>query len=233
MRDAWEDPAFALAWDEDTERANPSRAEQVRIVVRLAARLLRPGAMVLDLGAGSGRVEEALFRARPDARIVAVDSSAAMLDLARRRLAAFADRISFVPGTFETIEAVALPEGQYQIALSIQALHHVPDAVKERVIRWVHWILEPAGLFLLVDRMALPPAPLQPVYAALWEELDRIASKPSGLSASEFLVNLAGKEDYPSAWEAHLHMLRAAGFEAGCIHLLLNRAVFAAVKPAD
>jgi len=229
MKDAWEDPAFASGWDRDTERANPSRAVQIATVTAIVARLHRPGATILDLGAGSGRVDEALLKACPAARIVAVDSSAAMMDLARRRLAGFAGRVSFVQGAFERIEEVALP--QAQIALSVQALHHVDDAVKERVMGRVHRLLEPAGVFLLVDRIELGPAELRPVHAALWEDLDRAAARPSGLPASSFFDRLADKQDYPSGIEAHLAMLRAAGFRAGCIHLQLNRAIFAAVKP--
>ena len=51
---------------------------------------------VLDAGCGSGRVTELLAERLPDGRVIALDSSAAMIQAARARLAAFGDRIEFV-----------------------------------------------------------------------------------------------------------------------------------------
>jgi SAM-dependent methyltransferase len=51
----------------------------------LTAASVRPGDRVLDVGCGSGQVAIDLVRAAPGARALAVDLSAAQLDIARRR----------------------------------------------------------------------------------------------------------------------------------------------------
>jgi trans-aconitate 2-methyltransferase len=51
---------------------------------------------VLDAGCGSGRVTEMLCERLPAGRVLAVDSSESMLAEARRRLARFAESVSFI-----------------------------------------------------------------------------------------------------------------------------------------
>ena len=51
----------------------------------LTAANVRPGNRVLDVGCGSGQVAIDLVRAAPGARALAVDLSAAQLDIARSR----------------------------------------------------------------------------------------------------------------------------------------------------
>jgi len=54
------------------------------------------GDTVLDAGCGTGRVTEMLLDKVPTGRVVALDADGAMLAVARRRLAAHAERIRFV-----------------------------------------------------------------------------------------------------------------------------------------
>jgi trans-aconitate 2-methyltransferase len=51
---------------------------------------------VVDSGCGAGRVTELLAERLPRGHVVALDSSAAMIEQARGRLARFGDRVSFV-----------------------------------------------------------------------------------------------------------------------------------------
>jgi len=50
---------------------------------------------VIDAGCGTGRITELLLRRLPRGHVIALDGSAAMLDVARERLAAD-PRVSFV-----------------------------------------------------------------------------------------------------------------------------------------
>jgi len=51
---------------------------------------------VLDAGCGSGRVTEQLLERLPGGRVIAADAAPSMLAEARRRLARFGDRVTFV-----------------------------------------------------------------------------------------------------------------------------------------
>jgi len=230
MKDQWDDPSFATEWDETTDVGSPTRAEQLDLIASLVARLYRPGAAILDLGAGSGQLEELLLRRVPDAHVAAVDASAAMQDIARRRLAAWLDRIALVEGDFAEIDSIVLPWTSFQIVLSVQALHHVSHEVKRKVFAHVHRLTEPGGVFLVMDRVAIPEEELRPIYREMWERLERTAKAKSGWSGDFFLDRVKTKEDFPETVEAHLALLREAGFDAACVHLHLDRAVLVGVR---
>ncbi|HEY8114802.1 MAG TPA: class I SAM-dependent methyltransferase, partial [Actinomycetota bacterium] len=82
-------------WDAETYDAiaDPQFRWGAAVVDRLE---LDGDETVLDAGCGSGRVTELLARRLPRGRVVALDGSSAMLGTARRRLAPFGDRITFV-----------------------------------------------------------------------------------------------------------------------------------------
>lgn len=86
MKDDWHSPAFALHWEQTALEGNPTRFEQLDLILFLLKRRLSPNAAILDLGIGSGKVEEKLLHLRPDVRVVGVDASEAMLSLSKQRL---------------------------------------------------------------------------------------------------------------------------------------------------
>jgi len=226
MRDDWQDPGFARNWDADAEVGNPMRALQLDLVASLVAAEYRAGTTILDLGAGSGQVEALLLTARPDARIVAVDASPAMLALAKDRLVEAGSQLDFVLGDFAEPERIVLPAREYGIALLIQTLHHVPDDRKRRVLALLARTLSPQGLLILVDRLSFEDPALRSVHASMWNWLERRPAVKSGWSPEQLFERLAGKEDHTASLEQHLTMLREAGFRAACLELQLNRAVF-------
>ncbi|MGA5700285.1 16S rRNA (cytosine(1402)-N(4))-methyltransferase RsmH [Peterkaempfera bronchialis] len=72
----------------------------------LAPALTAPGAVVVDATLGLGGHSEALLRAFPDARLVAVDRDPAALELAGRRLAPYGERATLVHAVYDEIPAV-------------------------------------------------------------------------------------------------------------------------------
>ncbi|MBX3531635.1 MAG: class I SAM-dependent methyltransferase [Rhizobiaceae bacterium] len=93
-------------------------------------RLLAAGAPslgnVVDIGCGPCDVMLRLAAARPDARIVAVDGSEAMIDLARKSVRA-AGREAQITAMQGYIPGLALPEHSFDAVLSKDLLHHLPD----------------------------------------------------------------------------------------------------------
>ena len=227
MADDWLNPDFASKWDAGSEVGNPTRAQQLDLVTALVAAEYRPGSTILDLGAGSGQLEALLLRARPDAQIVAVDSSRAMLRIAEQRLAGAGENVTFVEGDFAEPERIPLPPRDYGIALLIQTLHHVPDEQKRRVFALLARVLSPGGLLILVDRLTIEEEALRPVRGSMWDWLERRSRIKSGWSSDDLFRRIARKEDHTASLEAHLSLMREAGFTAGCLQLELNRAVFA------
>lgn len=79
---------------------------------------------VLDAGCGSGRVTELLVERLPRGRVVAFDASAAMIETARTRLAAFGDRVEYVVADLGRPLPLAEP---VDAILSTATFHWVPD----------------------------------------------------------------------------------------------------------
>jgi trans-aconitate 2-methyltransferase len=79
---------------------------------------------VLDAGCGSGRVTEMVLERSPGITVVALDASTEMVAEARRRLARFGDRVTFV----EADLAGPLPvDGPVDAVLSTATFHWVRD----------------------------------------------------------------------------------------------------------
>jgi SAM-dependent methyltransferase len=230
--DDWENPEFAQRWDAVVSAANPSRAEQLDILAAIVERVYVPGTSILDLGIGSGLVELALFARVPDARIVGVEQSEAMIALAEQRLAPYADRYQIARHDLGEIESLTLPERAYSVAFSVQTLHHIPHKAQRAVYEFVARLLPAGGVFLHMERVALDAETFANVIPPAWEALERDAEFKSGGTAEDFLARLSHKSEYAATLEQHLAWLREAGLAATCLHLQLNRALMAGVKPA-
>jgi ubiquinone/menaquinone biosynthesis C-methylase UbiE len=83
-------------------------------------------AQVVDLGCGPGDIDIRLSRASPASRIVGVDGSRAMLAIAHQALrsAGLEEKVSFLA---QRLPGVALPDGSFDLVLSKDMLHHLPD----------------------------------------------------------------------------------------------------------
>jgi ArsR family transcriptional regulator len=98
-----------------------------------------------DLGCGTGQMSAAL--APFVRRVIAVDTSAAMLQAAKKRLGAF-DNIELRRGD---LEALPIDDARLDAATMALVLHHLPDpgAVLKEVAR----VLKPGGRLMLVDML--------------------------------------------------------------------------------
>lgn len=132
----------AQTWDDD-----PRRGQLAADVFAALARAvpLRPDMAALDVGAGTGLLTLALApRVR---RVVAVDSSAGMLDVLRRK--AQAADVRNVDLFQADVAAGPLPPGPYDLVAAAMTLHHVADV--DALFRKFHALLAPGGFLALAD----------------------------------------------------------------------------------
>jgi SAM-dependent methyltransferase len=231
--DDWKDPQTARGWSADPVSHNPTRPEQLDIMLDLLQAEWRPDRTILDVGIGSGLIEEMIFKRLPEAYVIGVDGSRAMLELAYERLRGYEGQYEVVVHDLTQIDTIELPADEdFGIAFSVQTIHNVEDEHKRKIFRLIYDALEPGGLFLLLDRIALDAPNLFGVYETLWERLGRIhnARPHEGGSFEEHTEKVAARGDLPITLEQHLEWLRETGFEAACVHLHGNRALFAARK---
>ncbi|MDQ6695485.1 MAG: class I SAM-dependent methyltransferase [Chloroflexota bacterium] len=226
------DPQTAREWSEDTTTYNPTRVEQLDIILSIVTDEYKAGDLILDVGMGSGLVEEQLFRRIPDAEVVGLDVSEAMLQLAHERLAAYKEHYRVVVQDLMQVEEWQLPTGEYGVCISVQTIHNVADRYKVAAFRNIYRALKPGGLFLLLDRIALDKPELFSVYMSLWKRLDSEygARTREGNTFDEHTTVVSTRGDLPATLEQHLHWLHEIGFEVACVHLHANRALFSARK---
>lgn len=180
---------------------------------------------LIDLGCGTAELSLRLLKRCPEAQILAVDYSPRMVEFARAKVtgAGYGDRWHAVCADFGEL---ARPSGNAtvpnwggiqssQACVSSLAIHHLDDDTKQALFAWVANFLEPGGCFWNADPVLAETPALQEVYRAVrqtWadEQGDRInaarakvgTSVPQGSSGPDRLATL----------EAHLEMLRTAGF---------------------
>jgi trans-aconitate 2-methyltransferase len=101
---------------------------------------------VIDAGIGSGRVAEKLLEGLPGGRLIGIDASAEMIDVAGKRFAAD-DRVMLIVSdllemTPELLQGEGAP-GAADVLFSTATLHWVPD--HDALFSAIHSVLEPGG----------------------------------------------------------------------------------------
>ena len=103
---------------------------------------------ILDLGTGTAQIPIELGRQEKSVRVLAIDASIAMLDVARLNveLAGLRDRIQL-----QHVDAKALPygDGRFAAVMSNSIVHHLPEPldVLEHALR----VVAPGGLLFFRD----------------------------------------------------------------------------------
>ena len=138
---------------------------------------------MLELGIGTGETARRIVARHPPARLVAIDSSAEMLERAR---------VAFPEADLRLARLEdALPDGPFDLVYSALVVHHLDGAGKRDLFRRVAEILRPEGVFVLSD-VVVPDDPDDVVTPIDWEiDLpDRAADQVDWLSDAGFDAQL-------------------------------------------
>ena len=216
----WKEPGFASRWEALAEQVNPVRQEQLDLLLGLL-RHEAPGT-VLDLGVGSGLVAEMVLEALPEAQVVGLDSSPAMLDLARDRLARFPGRATMIEADLETVTVAACLAGPGPIhaVISVQTLHNLEPAAHRRMLASTAEAMAPGGMLVIADRYAAARE-LFGAFGVVWDRL----GIDEGATFDEHREKLRAHGDRPVSLATELQWLDETGFDAACLQCLANRAV--------
>ncbi|MDP9332419.1 MAG: class I SAM-dependent methyltransferase [Actinomycetota bacterium] len=123
-------------------RAEVPDYEQLQEVVAEAASEI-PAKTILDLGTGTGETLRHVAQCHPTARLIGIDESDPMLDVARKVVPAADLRVARLQDE--------LPEGPFDLVVSALAVHHLDAPEKAALFRRVAARLAPGGRFVLAD----------------------------------------------------------------------------------
>ncbi len=179
---------------------------------------------VLDLGAGTGLMSEAVLARYPDAELVLLDGAAEMLEQARERLAG--PNASFVVADLRD----ELPAGPFDAVVSALAIHHLKHAENRRLLGRVLASLRPGGVYVNAEHVAGPTVRLELTYRRLWSE----ACTAAGASEEEIVSAVRRMEADRSVDVAtQLGWMGEAGLEdCDCFFKQLHFAVLAGWRPS-
>jgi SAM-dependent methyltransferase len=204
------------------------RREQIDILVTVVADSLRPGARVLNLGCGTGKLEHLILDRLPAARLTSVDRSAPMLAVARERLGRYADRVTLVQTDIAQLGGVELPGKPFQFITSVNVIHELPDVSKLRLLRACRPCLTRNGLILIVDRLAVDRRILKPAYTSTLRRLQRVTGDKQGELSADFANPRRPEREQPLDLDGWLRVLRRAGFRPAVLHLHFHKALLVA-----
>ncbi len=169
---------------------------------------IRP-TLVLDLGAGTGALAEAMLEHEGVGVVEAIAVDAEMLDRARIRLKRFGVRARFQRCSFES----PLPE--CDAVSACLALHHVPTMERKRALyKGIFRTLRPAGVFVNADvTMSAHPVRQEQCYRIWAGHL--VSCGIDEQRAYEHFDEWASEDTY-FPLDDELTAMREAGFDAEC-----------------
>ena len=195
------------SYDETIRQFIPGYEEGLTWAAREIAGI-RP-TLVLDLGAGTGALAEAMLEHEGVGVVEAIDVDAEMLDRARIRLKRFGVRARFQRCSFES----PLPE--CDAVSACLALHHVPTMERKRALyKGIFRTLRPAGVFVNADvTMSAHPVRQEQCYRIWAGHL--VSCGIDERRAYEHFDEWAFEDTY-FPLDDELTAMREAGFDAEC-----------------
>lgn len=204
LTQTFSDPAAVAGYAERAKRQVPGFADLQRMAMLLLAEHAPGSADILVLGAGGGLELKVFAEAQPEWRLLGLDPSAEMLDLARQTLGPLQSRAELVAGTID-----AAPLKPFDGAACLLTLHFLPRDERLRTLREVRRRLKPGAPFVVAHHSFAKDEQGQrwlsrfAAFAVLnGLEAEKAAAMPAALA--EYLPALSPDED-----EA---LLREAGF---------------------
>lgn len=181
----------------------------------------RPVRTLVDLGTGSGALAARCVKGRRGVRVVGIDSDAAMLGLARKRLGA---TLTPVVADFSVAPLPAC-----DVVTASFSLHHLasPEA-KRAVFRRAFAALRPGGLLVDADCMTNGDTRLSARDHDEWRR--HLTASHGRAAAKAFLTAWAGADTYFTL-DLETALLRDAGFAVDVVWRRGAFAVVAAAKP--
>lgn len=205
------DEQVADVFDDMISRSVPGYRTIIAMIGLLARQYASRGSRIYDLGCSLGAASLSIMEqaAHRDFRLVAVDSSPAMLERARTRLVEAAGATGLVELCCADILDVEI-ESASVVVLNF-TLQFIPLDLRARLIERIYQGMLPGGILILSEKIRFP----DPVLDELFVETYHQFKERMGYSRLEISRKRAALENVlvPETIERHKSRARAAGFQ--------------------
>ena len=222
------DHQVAGVFDDMLDRSIPLYREIIRLQVMMTQRFYQPGTRIYDLGCSNGNLGVALCGQMDNQpfQMVAVDSSAPMLEAYARRLAAKpqADAIKLA-----CQDICRTPIENASVVVLNFTLQFLPPEKRDAMIGRIYQGLAPGGALLFSEKIAHKDRDM----SALQQDFYYAFKRENGYSELEISQKREALEEVlvPEPLERHVQRLHGAGFASLDIWLKwFNFAALLAVK---
>jgi len=222
------DDKVAAVFTDMINRSVPGYGTIVSQIGTLAMRYAQPGSVCYDLGCSLGAATLAMRRQirAPGCRIVAIDSSAAMIERCRELLAA--DQ-SPVPVALHCADILEVDISDASVVVLNFTLQFIPPERRAALIAKIHAGLRPGGMLILSEKIHFE----DPELNALFIDLHHRFKEQNGYTQTEISRKRAAIEHVlvPETLRVHESRLLAAGFGSCAVWFqCFNFASMVAVK---
>jgi tRNA (cmo5U34)-methyltransferase len=158
------------------------------------------GLKLLDLGCGTGLELDEIFKVNPAVQVTGIDLSEKLLEKLNEKHADRKSQINLVLADYFEYD---FGENIYDVALSVQTLHHFSYEAKVRLYKKIVTSLKPSGFYIESDYVA-PDQEFEDFHFA---ESKRIRSEEDKTEGHYHY-------DTPCTVESQVGLLKRAGFSA-------------------
>jgi SAM-dependent methyltransferase len=152
----WHSPSYVDEWIARDVTRDDERRQRLRQMLAAAPYAADAEITVLDVGGGYGVVTEEVLGAYRRAQVTLQDYSQPMLEEARRRLAAYGERVRYAVGDLRDPAWTDAVGGPFDLAVSAIAIHNLRDVAQiAGCYRAIARVLKPKGVFLDYDLFGL------------------------------------------------------------------------------
>lgn len=227
----WKSDQIVEQWTTQVDESR--RSPQWQLMAELLPFEANQEFVFADLGAGTGAAARAILDLYPRATAVLTDFSPQMMAEARKAMASYGDRYSFVEFDMASEAWPEEIEEPLDAVVSSQCVHHLADDRKESLFREVFKHLAKGGWYLNFDPVNAP----SPVVEAAWnranERRNPNAAEQAKHRTPEQQARYENHIRYIAQLAPQVDLLERAGFEAVDVYWKqLDYAIFGGRKPA-
>ncbi len=148
----WNAADLSESYDQAAEHIHPYYRQIQAEILKLFPMDSSHQFLLVDAGAGAGRLVVRLLTHFRKARAILVDRSQPFLDLARNRLRPFSDRVCYLRSRLQEDWFAQLGDAP-QVIVSTSAIHHLTSSEKQIFYQRCHEGLAPGGVLVNGDEI--------------------------------------------------------------------------------